>query len=288
MSSVRTAQLAGVASVSPQEPGARGSGSRVGPVTAKGRMWVCSCERTISLQSVLLTGACGPLGRCTGSALLSRGFSVLATDAIPDHENLYKHFVEVDLRDETSVALLIEWSEALGPVDALVNNAALTNPIGRGASRSVSYESLRDFFLVNAAAPLMLALQLCGIAYRDVPLRIVNIGSVYGIVGPSPELYEGLDMGLRPEYVASKGALHSLTRFLATALGNRALVNTIAPGGVQRDQPPEFLARYRSMVPLARLAHEEDVATVVAWLLSPDNRYVTGQTICVDGGWTSR
>lgn len=218
----------------------------------------------------------------------AKGYRVLATDRIDDEAGVYDDFIRFELREESSIRSLVDWCEALGGASALVNNAAVTNPVGRAASHPVSFVSLTDFFLVNAAAPLMLALQMTEVASRKKPLRIVNLGSIYGLVGPSPEIYEGAAMALRPEYVASKGALHALTRYLATTLGDNALVNAVAPGGIQRDQPRNFVDRYCDLVPVGRMCTEDDVARVVVWLLSEENLYVTGQIICVDGGWTSR
>ena len=116
---------------------------------------------------------------------------------------------------------------------------------------------------------------------------IINIGSIYGTVGPDFSLYEGTSMANPAAYGASKGGLAQLTRYLATALAPLVRVNTISPGGIARGQPASFVERYRSRTPLGRMGAEEDLKGAVAFLASDAAAYVTGQNLLVDGGWSA-
>ncbi len=111
--------------------------------------------------------------------------------------------------------------------------------------------------------------------------------SIYGMVGPDFSLYAGTSMGNPAAYAASKGGLLQLTRYLATALAPRVRVNAITPGGIVRGQPPAFIERYVAKTPLGRMATEEDFKGAIAYLASDLSRYVTGQNLVVDGGWTA-
>lgn len=93
-------------------------------------------------------------------------------------------------------------------------------------------------------------------------------------------------MGNPAAYAASKGGLLQLTRWLATTLAPHIRVNAISPGGVIRNQPEQFLHRYISKTPLARMATEDDFRGAIAYLATNMSRYVTGQTLRVDGGWS--
>ena len=88
-------------------------------------------------------------------------------------------------------------------------------------------------------------------------------------------------------YAASKGGLVQLTRWLSTSLAPCIRVNTISPGGVFRNQPESFVKKYESRTPLRRMATEDDLKGIVAYLASDLSLYTTGQNIVVDGGWTA-
>jgi NAD(P)-dependent dehydrogenase (short-subunit alcohol dehydrogenase family) len=117
---------------------------------------------------------------------------------------------------------------------------------------------------------------------------IVNMASIYGIVGPDFTVYDGTDMTMPAAYSAIKGALISFTRYVASYFGPKHVrVNAISPGGIFDNQNEVFLDNYCKKVPMRRLGNPEDIAPTVAFLLSDDSRYITGQNIIVDGGWTA-
>ena len=114
---------------------------------------------------------------------------------------------------------------------------------------------------------------------------IINIASTYGIHGPDWSLYESTTMGNPAAYGASKGGLIQFTRWLATTLARAVRVNAISPGGISRNQPCQFIARYAAKIPLQRIATEDDMRGAVAYMASDLSKYVTGQTLPVDGAW---
>ena len=95
-------------------------------------------------------------------------------------------------------------------------------------------------------------------------------------------------MTMPAEYAAIKGALLTLTKYLASYLGEYGIrVNAISPGGIFNNQDPAFVKAYSSHVLLGkRMASPEDVVGALLFLLSDASRYVTGQNIVVDGGWS--
>ena len=115
---------------------------------------------------------------------------------------------------------------------------------------------------------------------------VINVISIYGMVGPNMGLYAGTSMGNPAAYAASKGGLLQFTRWLASVLAPHVRVNSITPGGVSRNQAPAFVERYQLLTPLGRLATEEDFKGAVAFLASDLSAYVTGHNLVVDGGWT--
>ena len=77
-----------------------------------------------------------------------------------------------------------------------------------------------------------------------------------------------------------------MTRWLATTIAPEVRVNAISPGGIFRDQPKEFVDRYEDRTPLKRMATEDDFRGAIAYLASDLSKYVTGQIVRVDGGWS--
>lgn len=115
---------------------------------------------------------------------------------------------------------------------------------------------------------------------------IVNIGSIYGVLGNDPEMYVGTEVEPTPAwYSAAKGALVALTRWQAANLAP-VRSNCVCPGGIYRAHSQEFVSRYVAKVPLKRMATEDDIVPVVLFLASDAARYITGQVIMVDGGYS--
>jgi len=178
----------------------------------------------------------------------------------------------------------------LGRLDILVNNAAYTGASGIPGYAvplpSQSVEAWEAALRVNLTAPFVLAQA----AFAELAKQrgcIINVGSIYGSVGPQNVLYEGTTMGNPAAYGASKGGLAQLTRYLATAMAPDVRVNCLSPGGVARGQAAPFVQRYVARTPLGRMAIEEDFKGAFAYLASPASAYVTGQNLLVDGGWTA-
>ena len=115
---------------------------------------------------------------------------------------------------------------------------------------------------------------------------IINMASIYGSNAPDYSLYEGTNMANPAAYAVSKGGLIQLTRWLSSTVAPDIRVNAISFGGVFRDQDKKFVKRYVTQTPMNRMATEEDVKGIIAYLSSDLSKYVTGQDFIVDGGWS--
>jgi NAD(P)-dependent dehydrogenase (short-subunit alcohol dehydrogenase family) len=118
---------------------------------------------------------------------------------------------------------------------------------------------------------------------------IVNIASIYGMVGPDFHIYQGTEMTSPVNYAFAKGGMINLTRYLASYLAPFGVrVNCLSPGGFYtNDMPPQFLERYLNRTPLRRMAEADDIKGPAVFLASDASRYVTGQNLAIDGGWTA-
>lgn len=254
-------------------------------------------------RTVLVTGAAGHLGRALCDYLVGDGATVLALDVETEglealHENIKPkpgllYTLPVDLSKEADRATLVPRVSAITEsIDGAVFSAAL---VGTSELRGWAVEfseqaisSWRDALEVNLTAPFHLSQLLTPLLARGMNPSIVNIGSIYGSLGPDWSLYTGLEMSNPAAYAVSKGGVAQLTRWLSTALAPDIRVNCVSPGGILRGQPPEFVDKYSRKTPLGRMAEESDIVGAVAYFLSEAARYSTGQNLLVDGGYASQ
>ena len=203
-----------------------------------------------------------------------------------------KHIgVVANLLVPDALADAVSTIEALGACDVLVHNAAFTGTSGV-PGYAVPFEQQTDeaFELatrLNLAVPFSLTRRLTPLLRANGRGSVINVSSIYGLVGPKLQLYKGTEMGNPAAYAATKGGLAQLTRYLSTVLAPDVRVNAFAPGGIERGQAPEFVSRYKDLTPMKRMAAENDFRGIVTWLASDASAYVTGQVIAVDGGWTA-
>jgi NAD(P)-dependent dehydrogenase (short-subunit alcohol dehydrogenase family) len=249
-----------------------------------------------------ITGGAGHLGRAFAETLAQMGCDICLLDvarepAEDEAARLRGKFgvrtsaFEVDIADERAVdSAAKHLGQHHGRLDVLINNAAY--PKLTVAKDGIHVEdqtlaqwepnvdvSLRGTFLATRAfVPLLRATK------RGV---IINIASIYGVVGPDMRLYEGTEMGNPAWYAAAKGGIVQLTRYFATTLAPDIRANCVAPGGIRRDQSDSFQTRYIDRTPLRRMAVEEDLCGALIYFASDLSAYVTGQVLAVDGGWTA-
>ena len=116
---------------------------------------------------------------------------------------------------------------------------------------------------------------------------IVNIASIYGVVGNDFTLYEEYGGTSPAAYSAIKGGIINFTSYLASYFGKYNIrINCVSPGGIFDNQNPVFIKNYEHKVPLRRMGKPDDIAPAVSFLLSDEARYITGHNLIVDGGWT--
>jgi NAD(P)-dependent dehydrogenase (short-subunit alcohol dehydrogenase family) len=241
------------------------------------------------MHVAIVTGATGGIGFGCATKLAGMGMAVLATGrnqtrldelaaAIGDRERVAT--VAVDLTDRDGPARVVRAAiERWGHVDFLINNAGVGNPT---ALHDTDDDTLDYFLDVMLKAPFRLARDV--LPHMKAGSAIINITSTFAVVG-------GLRGG---PYSAAKGGLTALTTHIAAQYGAHGIrCNAVAPGVIQtpmtedRLQDPRFRRINTEMTPHQRLGTVDDVASTVAFLCSPGGSFINGQTIVVDGGWSS-
>jgi len=257
--------------------------------------------RDMSGEVVLITGAAGNIGQVITKSLLELGAIVVMVDINKNRLKEFKdsneefidkiYFLECDLEREESVDFIFNYvKDNLGQLDVLINNAAFVgdSKINGWVEKfeNQSIETWKRALNVNLTASFALSQKFSDFLKSRNNGRIVNISSIYGFLGPDMSMYSNTNMGNPAAYSASKGGLSQLTRWLSTTLAPDIRVNTISPGGIERGQPEKFKRRYISKTPLNRLGTEEDLVGAVLFLSSNMSKYVTGQDIVIDGGYS--
>jgi 3-oxoacyl-[acyl-carrier protein] reductase len=250
---------------------------------------------THSRPAALVTGAATGIGRAAAVALAEAGYDVAInysrsesaareTAAVAQAKGAKTLLFKCDVSDDGSVRkMLAAVGQEFGRLDALVNNAGITSNVKPGDFEAMTAEEWDRVFAVNvrgmfqvtrAAAPLLKA------AHGSV----VNTASIVGLrPGPQPL-----------PYAASKAAVVSLTKLLALNLAPDVRVNAVAPGWMEgdwmkrmlMDRYDDLLARRAKSTPMRRCATAEDVAEVIVSLIT-GNRFVNGEIIVIDGGYSA-
>ena len=253
-------------------------------------------------KRALITGAVGGLGQEIALTIAELGGDLLLVDLpntdyttvtqkVLDSCNVQVECVDCDLENEVERNSLISKvnTDSKG-LNILINNAAFVGTSGLEGwvtdFESQSVDTWRRAIEVNLTAVFHLSQGLAPLLKKSAGGSIINIASIYAINGPDYSLYQGTNMGNPAAYAASKGGLLQYTRWLATTLAPHVRVNAILPGGILRNQPKEFVERYVERTPLGRMANNDDIKGVIAYLASDLSAYVTGEKILVDGGWT--
>ena len=240
----------------------------------------------------LVTGASKGLGRAIAEKLAEEGHRVVVNyySSAREAEDVVATIarsggqaiaLKADVRDASQIATMLETARSHfgGPVDVLVNNA--TGPQPMKPLEAYSWQDFQDQLDFFVKAPLLLAQALVPEMKETRWGRIVHIGS------------EVVELGNADfsAYVAAKGAMLGLTRAWATELGPwQITVNNVAPGWIPVERhagtPQSSLDGYSSQLPLRRQGVPAEVADAVAFIASDASRFITGQTLAVNGGNT--
>jgi len=250
-------------------------------------------------NAAVVTGGSSGIGRGISMALAEHGADVVVADVRedpkeggrPTHEAIAEDtdaaatFVECDVTRLEDLEAAVEAAEAYGGVSIMVNNAGIWHGEDFLQVTEDDYQRMMDINLKGAYFGAQAAINR--MVERGDGGSVINISSIAGLFGN----------GGWPTYAASKGGLTMLTYSLAHGFGGQGIrVNAIHPGGIQtmiggEGGDPEAAAQqeqqFTAMVPLGRYGQPEDIAGAAVFLASDLAAYVTGESLVVDGGWTS-
>ncbi len=255
----------------------------------------------ISLDNklVVVTGGAGLLGRSFVRAIAEAGGRAVIADINLEAASKFAAEVEsefparvlaasLDVNNKESICTLIaDLQERYGKIDAVVNNAYPRNKNYGRKLEDVTHEDFCENLNLHLGGYFLVAQQFCLAFKAQGHGNLINMSSIYGSMAPRFEVYEGTPMTMPVEYAAIKSAVVHLTRYFAQYFkGNGIRVNCLSPGGILANQPADFLAAYNAHCASKGMLAPEDVVGALLFLLSDESRYMTGQNLFVDDGFS--
>ena len=270
----------------------------------------------LSKKTALVVGGRGFLGRRFSKALAESGAQVFAADlpelspaassdslAQVQHETVTQ--LDLDVTDPKAVRSVVEKVVAAASrIDVLLYCATAKPQDFYKPFTDCSLEGWQLVLHVELDGLFLVTQEVGKVMEQQRNGSVIFLSSIYGIVGNDqriyqganlPQLYAGVRSGEQKQiyshavYAAAKGAVISLTRYLAAYWGNHNIrVNCVSPGGLAHPgENEEFVSRYSERVPLGRKAGLDEINGAIVFLASNEAGYITGHNLVVDGGWTS-
>lgn len=237
---------------------------------------------------IIVTGGSGLLGKAMVADIQKKGgkpinFDINVENKV-DEGAVYCDVTNQKSREDAVNKVL----EHYGRIDGLVNNAYPRTKDFGTPFELMSPESLSKNVEWQMNSYILLSQLIITTLKKQRRGSIVNIASIYGVVGNDWTIYENTDMTSASAYSAIKGGVINFTRYLAALYGpDNIRINSVSPGGILDNQPEPFVKAYEKKVPMKRMGTPEDIAPAVSFLLSDEARYITGHNLMVDGGWTA-
>tara|TARA_B110000003_G_scaffold55978_1_gene55984 strand:- start:3491 stop:4261 length:771 start_codon:yes stop_codon:yes gene_type:complete len=254
---------------------------------------------TLKNKVIVVTGGAGLLGKVFIEQILAHGgIAILADIKIslakdfvdkikadyPDHF----HAVNMDITDKTSINSLInDVSKKYGGIDCLINNAYPKNKNYGKQIEDVSYEDFSENISAHVGGYFLTSQQFGIFFKKHDGGNIINIGSIYGTLVPRFELYKNTEMTVPVEYAAIKSSIIQLTKYFAKYYKKDNIrVNCLSPGGILDNQPESFVHSYNSFCSQKGMLDPLDIANTLIFLLSDLSKFITGQNLIVDDGFS--
>jgi len=249
---------------------------------------------------VVITGGAGLIGKEFAKSIIEQGgIAIIAdideSDVVKATKGVQKalssqnvFFVKLDITSKISIQKCIDCvHEKYGRIDALVNNAyPKNNNYGRHFF-DVEYDDFVENLGMNLGGCIIPS-QLFSMYFQNQGYgNIINISSIYGLMAPKFEIYKNTSMTVPVEYAVTKSGLIHLTKYMAKYFkGMNIKVNAISPGGILDGQPDSFINNYNIQSLNKGMLDKADLNGTLVYLLSNMSKYVNGQNIVVDDGFS--
>ena len=237
---------------------------------------------------IVVTGGSGLLGTAMINDLKLKGATALNFE-VNQLDDLNEGIIGCDVTNEISVKRALDLIiDKFGRIDGWVNNAYPRTADWGNKFEEVSLKSWQKNVDFQLNSVFVCAQKVLEIMKNQKRGAMVNMASIYGILGPDFSVYKGTEMTMPAAYAAIKGGVVNFTRYLASYYAPYGVrINCVSPGGIFNNQNDVFVKQYESKVPMGRMGRSQEIAGPVSFLLSDESSYISGHNLLVDGGWAA-
>lgn len=248
-------------------------------------------------ETVLIVGAGGLLGAKVTRHALEQGAKVIAVDLSVDYLQARLSKEGVDITNLNLSCSSLDVTVEKDVISFFESDIEITGAVNCTYPRNKAYGAhffdvkLSDFNenLSLHLGSAFLFTQQCAKYFKlnQKPFSLVNISSIYGVIAPKFEIYDNTPMSMPVEYAAIKSAILHLSKYAIKYVNNSLFrINSVSPGGIFDNQPESFLNAYKALTNGEGMLDVNDVIGTIIFLLSPTSKFVTGQNIIVDDGFS--
>jgi NAD(P)-dependent dehydrogenase (short-subunit alcohol dehydrogenase family) len=245
---------------------------------------------------VVITGACGLLGKTFVKTLLDNNAIVVAADINAEQLEKLKaetnssnlHTTILDITSESSIkSAIADIQKKQGKIDALVNNAYPRNKNYGNDLEKVTYKDFCENTDLHLGGYFLCMQQFAMFFKQQGHGNVISMSSIYGVMPPRFEVYENARFTMPVEYAAIKSGVIHLTKYFAKYYkGKNIRFNCVSPGGIFNNQDENFLRKYNSLSLNKGMLDREDITGALLFIISDASQYINGQNIIVDDGFS--
>lgn len=246
----------------------------------------------LSGKTFVVAGSRGLLGSKFVETIISSGGAVIGLDkGAKNSQSLTMNGLlefECDLLSPAEIRkALTAGKDSLGRIDGAVFAAYPRTTQGFQNFGNLTADALSENLFAHIGSQLLFAQAITDLVEGENPVSVVFVGSIQGVGAPKFSHYKGTDMTSPIEYTVAKTSLIGAARWLSARLGGQGhRFNVLSPGGVFDKQPDTFQQNYRSATLTKGLLDPSDLANPLIFLLSDQSKFITGQNLIVDDGWS--
>jgi len=247
-------------------------------------------------KNILITGGCGLIGSGIAREIIKNSGNVIILDT---QDSLGKSlvnelgqerikFFNIDVCNEESLERLIHSFQKEGlTIDAAIHAAYPRSKQWGKKFEDLKLDLLGEDLTMQLGGAILFSKIMVAFFRRQGFGNIVHVSSIQGLFSPKFEHYEGTTMVSPIEYSAIKSGVVSITKYLAKyCKGENIRINAICPGGILDKQPSSFLEKYKNSCSQKGMLDPKDINGALVFLLSDNSKYITGQAIVIDDGWS--
>ena len=240
-------------------------------------------------KNILLLGGSGLIGNSLAQGLKDEGYNVIIFD-LKKPKKISKNiiFIKTDLRNEKIFDKnLKKIFFKFKSIDSVVNCFYIKDKDWGLSFEKLKFNNLKKNLIYQLGIPILTSQKIIKFFLKQKYGNLILFSSIFGLQSPKFETYKNTKINCPIEYATSKAGIISMTKYLAKLFGSKKIrVNCISPGGISDNQSKLFKNKYKKNCLTKGLLDPQDLVGTVKFLISKSSKYINGQNIIIDDGWS--